>query len=143
MNQQLSYEFYHKHPLNKAIHFVCIPVIVLTSMNFLDEVKLFKIDDKQYTTKDLVKVIYYMKYLNHSWRIFLTMVIYITILDALSEYWKRHDKNWVKNSRNVFIVSWLLQFLGHFIEGRRPTLVDSLSTAIFEAPMFSIRYITG
>ena len=143
MNKQLSYEFYHQHPINKAIHFVCIPAIVLTSMNFLDEIKLFKIGDRQITTKDLAEVIYYMRYLNNSWKVFFTMVIYITLLDSLSEYWKGHDKNWFKNSRNVFIMSWLLQFLGHFIEGRRPTLVDSLGTAVFEAPMFSIRYITG
>ena len=47
----------------------------------------------------------------------------------------------MKNSIKMFVLSWLMQFLGHAIEGRRPALLDSISSAFLEAPLFSIRYI--
>ena len=40
-------------------------------------------------------------------------------------------------SAGVFIVSWLLQFVGHgAFEGRAPALLDNLFQAIFLAPLF-------
>ena len=139
---ELTYAFYHQHPVNKAIHFLCIPMIVLTSMNFLDEVKLFKMFKRIFTLKDIGMMVYHYHYLHYSWNTFITMYIYMMFLDNLGSYWKGRDKNWVSNSRKMFIIGWLLQFLGHYIEGRRPRLVDSLSSAVFEAPMFSIQYLT-
>lgn len=138
----LTYAYYHQHPVNKAIHFFCIPMIVLTSMNFLDEVKLFKVFGRNLTLKDIGMMIYHHHYLHYSWSTFITMYIYMMFLDSLGSYWKEVDRNWVKNSKKMFVIAWLLQFLGHYIEGRRPRLIDSLSSAVFEAPMFSIQYLT-
>ena len=61
----INYELYHQHPLNKGIHFVCIPAIVLTSMNFLDEIK-FKLFGKEFNGKEIAKAIYYTYYFNIS-----------------------------------------------------------------------------
>jgi uncharacterized membrane protein YGL010W len=140
---ELTYASYHQHPVNKAIHFVCIPMIVLTSMNFLDEVKLFKIFGKFFTLTDIGRIVYDHHYLQYSWKTSTTMFIYMFLLNMLSLYWKKKDKNWASNSRKIFIAGWLLQFLGHYIEGRRPRLVDSLPSAVFEAPMFPIQYLTN
>ena len=41
----------------------------------------------------------------------------------------------------VFISSWILQFIDHYIEGSRPALMDSLTTAVTQAPLFSILYL--
>ena len=142
MSTNLTYEYYHQNSINKAIHFFCIPMIVLTSMNFLDEVKLFKVFGKQFTLKDIGMIIYHHHYLHFSWKTFTTMYIYFMFLDSVSYSWKEYDRNWVKNSKKIFVIAWLLQFLGHYIEGRRPRLIDSLSSAVFEAPMFSIQYLT-
>ena len=34
----MQYQDYHTHPVNKIIHFFCIPMIVLTSVNFSQKV---------------------------------------------------------------------------------------------------------
>ncbi len=36
----------------------------------------------------------------------------------------------------TFLAGVLLQLLGHFIEGRRPALVDNFTQAVFTAPLF-------
>ena len=83
---ELTYAFYHQHPVNKAIHFFCIPMIVLTSMNFLDHVKLFKIFGKNLTLKDIGMMIYHHHYLYYSWDTFITMYIYLMFLNWLFQY---------------------------------------------------------
>jgi len=70
------------------------------------------------------------------------MFFYIMFLDEASYQWKMYDKKWKRNSLAVFILSWLLQFYGHYVEGKRPTLMDSVTSAAFQAPMYSIKYIT-
>lgn len=137
----INYELYHQHPLNKGIHFVCIPAIVLTSMNFLDEIK-FKLFGKEFNGKEIAKAIYYTYYFNISFKMFFIMFFYIMFLDEASYQWKLYDKKWKRNSLAIFILSWALQFYGHYIEGNRPTLVDSITSAAFQAPMYSIKYLT-
>ena len=38
------YEDYHTHPINKMIHVICIPLIVLTSSIFLSLIKVRLLD---------------------------------------------------------------------------------------------------
>lgn len=144
-----NYSFYHQNPINKGIHFFCIPMIVLTSMNFLDEVKLYEcknnirkyISRKKLTLKDLIKLFYHFYYISDSMNTYIIMFFYLEFLEIISDKWKVFDKNWTKNSIKMFVFAWLMQFLGHVIEGRRPALLDSVSSAFLEAPLFSIKYL--
>ena len=38
-------------------------------------------------------------------------------------------------------IGWILQFIGHYIEGNRPALVDNLSAAFLTAPMFTLDFL--
>ena len=41
----------------------------------------------------------------------------------------------------MFVGGWILQFIGHYIEGRKPALLDSISQAFFQAPLFSLEVL--
>ena len=41
----------------------------------------------------------------------------------------------------LFLFSWVMQFIGHYIEGNRPALFDGLTQTFLEAPLFSFQYI--
>ena len=124
-------------------------MIVLTSMNFLDEVKLYKfkknirkyISKNNLTLRDLIKLFYHFYYISDSLNTYIIMFFYLEFLEIISDKWKVLDKKWMKNSIKMFIFAWLMQFLGHAIEGRRPALIDSISSAFLEAPLFSIKYL--
>lgn len=138
----LTYEFYHQHPVNKVIHFVAIPLIALTTTNFLDElVKINMFNSRFSLVKWVTIVTYIYNYSRISTTTGFVMSYYFMILNQLSKKWKKNDRKWIRNSLIVFILSWVVQFLGHYIEGRRPALIDSISTAFFEAPLFSIKYL--
>lgn len=144
MTEVLPYEFYHQHPVNKAIHFVCIPVIVLTSLNFLDRIPLpYFISKYGITVKRILMTYYYCHYLSTKpFSGFLIMFAYINILNFISNRWKDMDKRIIRNSLFLFVLAWMFQFGGHYIEGRKPALLDGIKSAFLEAPYFSIRYLT-
>jgi len=144
-----NYAYYHQNHINKGIHFVCIPMIVLTSMNFLREIKIYKfgpilrkyIMRKNVRLNDIVKFMYHMYYFNQSYSSYVVMYFYFEFLEVLSIEWKKYDNKWKRNSIALFLFSWILQFLGHYIEGRRPALTDSIMGAFTDAPLFSIKYL--
>ncbi|MDA7573728.1 DUF962 domain-containing protein [bacterium] len=141
-----NYELYHQHPLNKAIHFICIPMIVLTSMNFLNNMYICSLKTKygydlEWDLRGILLFIYSIYYISISWYTGFIMTIFMMTMSYLSDYWQKKDKHWIVNSFKVFILAWILQFVGHYIEGVRPALVDSLSSTLFEAPLFSLNYI--
>ena len=140
-----NYELYHQHPVNQSIHFLCIPMIILTSMNFLNNIYFSTCKSKygynfEWDTKSFMMLVYNFYYLRISWSVYFTMMFYLIVLSNLSNYWQKTDPHWLRNSFIVFTGGWVLQFIGHLIEGVRPALVDSLSSAVFEAPMFSLSY---
>jgi len=139
----LTYEHYHQHPFNKGVHFAAIPLIALTTTNFLDEFRINMFSNKISIVKWSMIIFYVYQYSKISPTTGLVMFYYFMILNKLSQHWKKSDRKWIRNSVAVFVLSWAIQFFGHYIEGRRPALVDSISTAFFEAPLFSIKYLVN
>jgi len=134
----MQYQDYHTHPVNKIIHFFCIPMIVLTSANFLAKSNLSFFGLGIYPIALITLLSYY--FFTYGSSTFILMLTYYSFIDYLCEKWIRR-KNWFMESMIVFISSWILQFIGHYIEGSRPALMDSLTTAVTQAPLFSIMYL--
>ena len=150
------YRSYHTNPHNKLIHLFCIPLIVLTSINFLSlistELSVPYINIRfrsRYVGKlpiaihlDFIRSLYIAYFFfMWNWRIGFIMQCYITFLNSWGKYWRDNDKKWVINNIKVFMAAWIMQFIGHAIEGNRPALLTSLQQSIFQAPLFTLEYI--
>lgn len=151
MDNELSfYKYYHQNPINKWIHFFCIPLIVLSIIVLLNDFyilnerynkKFNKIDRIwKYKMSNLIIILYIISYSTISLKIGIVMFIYFMILKCLSNFLLLRIKN---NLIPIimFVVGWILQFIGHFIEGRRPALIDSIFQAFFQAPLFSLEVL--
>ena len=165
MNSVDFYRSFHTHPANKLIHFICIPMIVLSILNFLSEFslqlslqlplfarydpiskkyigpkKIFKptLTINENTINGIYNFYYYMAY---NWKIGLIMQLYIIFLRLIGLVWRETDKKWLKHSIIMFVSAWTMQFIGHAIEGNKPALLTSLSQAVFQAPLFTLEYI--
>lgn len=139
----MEYQDFHTHPVNKLIHFFCIPLIVITSINFISSCKIQILSRKFFLSNlyELTLTLFLTNYLvNYSFFDFVIMVIYYFVCDFLSFKWKQR-RFWLAESVVVFTLAWISQFIGHYIEGNRPALLFSLSTAVFQAPLFSIKYL--
>ena len=154
-----SVEFYrsfHTHPANKLIHFICIPMIVLSILNFLSKLSLqirlpiskkylssLKILQPNLTIdgNTIINIYNLYFYFAYNWKIGLIMQLYIIFLRLISLVWRETDKKWLKHSIIMFVSAWTMQFVGHAIEGNKPALLTSLSQAVFQAPLFTLEYV--
>ena len=68
----------------------------------------------------------------------MIMITYFTFIKLLSMLFIYKNKNWLIDTACIFTASKVLQFLGHYMEGSRPALMDSLGQAFLDAPVFSL-----
>lgn len=142
------YKQYHSHPVNKTIHAFCIPMIVFSIFNLLTLIRFnFNIMNDRSMNKHInrnlatifVKLFYFGYYYTYfSPTIALVMFTYFTFIKLLSMLFIYKNKNWFIDTVCIFTASWVLQFLGHYIEGSRPALTNSFVQAFLDAPVFSL-----
>lgn len=156
------YSEYHQNPINKLIHFVTIPLIVITTLSLVSNLQIkltstiykqprhsFGVDNIAWSMDsidfkgDSLLTLFYIFYYS-TWKTPLNIIMFIYCLSMLiiSRSIKQMSFYWNGLDLLIFIVAWILQFAGHSLfEGNRPALMDSLSQAFLTAPAFSLDYI--
>lgn len=134
------YAAYHRHPVNRAIHFVFVPAIVWTLMVALDLVPLGMVAGYPLTAALVVTGILLLWYLFMDLLLGLAAVVAFTLLlvaaIALNDALSAAQSLTVAGA--LFVASWVFQFVGHGVwEKRRPALADNLFQ-VFVAPLFLI-----
>lgn len=123
----------HQNTTNKLIHWVCVPIIFWSIVALLWCVKLgVEIPSTTYHLNlalvALVAVIFY--YIKLSLRLTIGMLLFafacIAITDRLEEYLAiLHFPLWGL-ALILFVFAWILQFVGHHIEGKKPSFLKDL-----------------
>lgn len=121
-----QYKSYHKNPTNRAIHYVCIPLIFATGMGILDHTLGIP--------STYVAALYAGAYFVFapSALFGVLLVCYTAALWVLGT----HLPLLVSHRHGIHITCWALQFVGHsaLFENRRPALVDNLVDSLLWAP---------
>ena len=123
----------HQNATNKLIHWICVPVIFWTIVALLWSVKLgVEIPSTTYHLNlalvALVAVIFY--YIKLSIRLTIGMLLFafacIAITDRLEENLTLlHFPLWGL-ALILFTIAWIFQFVGHNIEGKKPSFLNKL-----------------
>ena len=127
LQQQLGkYGLYHRSKRNVLTHFFGIPLIVFAVLCLLARIEIplgsVVINGAQIFV--LASVIYYVML---SLSLGLIMAILFTALLFAAEpiaamtFWL-----WLSIGVGVFVFGWVLQFIGHYYEGKKPAFVDDL-----------------
>ena len=87
--------------------------------------------------------VYSVYYFSWGLNIGVIMTLYLMALELLAEAFNGFMKKRVllKYNSIVFVLAWVLQFVGHYIEGAKPALMDSVSQAFMVAPLFSLDFL--
>jgi uncharacterized membrane protein YGL010W len=119
----------HTHPGNELLHFICVPAIVMTVIGFLwaipvpDSVAALSPWLNWATLIVAAAIVYYVSLsptLALGAGLCLTgLLLVVRWLDTLS--WPL----WL-TCLAVFVVAWIGQFIGHAIEGKRPSFTKDL-----------------
>lgn len=136
-----TYAAYHRHPVNKAIHFVMVPAIAWTLIVALQLVPVgFSLAGTQVTVAMILVAALLIWYLLLDFAIGVGAVVLFSLLQVsaimLIDAVGAAMSLWVAGG--VFVASWVFQFLGHGVwEKRRPALMDNLFQVLV-APSFVI-----
>ncbi len=125
LDQLLShYAASHQHPTNEAIHCVAVPVIMLTLLGLL-----YSLHPLVFTLFLAASFVYYARL---SLRVLVLMVIWSALLTALIVL--MGDLR-LPICITLFILAWIAQFVGHKIEGRKPSFFEDLQY-LWVGPLF-------
>ena len=110
-----SYEKNHQNPINEAIHIIAIPLIMFSILGMTAAFDIFL----EYILVGIV-IFYYLKLSKIAALLMLVwLLIYLGLVVLLKPYI-------IEISILLFAFGWILQFLGHFIEGKRPSFFEDL-----------------
>jgi len=125
-----EYSESHRHPLNKLLHWVCVPVIfwavaaLLWSLPFPLEPRFLWLPLNWAVIAMLALQVYYFRL---SLPLALGFVAVNIAVLALAGY-AAHAAPWPlwQLALALFVVAWIGQFIGHALEGKRPSFFKDL-----------------
>lgn len=109
-----DYAVSHQHPINKKIHWLCVPVIFASILGM-------GMSWQAAFTLVLIALVM-LFYLRLSTQLFIAMGMFVLFCLAAIAILPVGFKFWF----GVFVVAWIGQFVGHKIEGKKPSFFEDL-----------------
>lgn len=130
------YATYHRDRRNIATHFVGIPLIVFAVMVLASRPALFELGGAPVTPAVVASIATIAWYVSLDRALGLTMAAAFAGMLALAlPLAAGSTAAWLGWGLGLFVLGWVLQFVGHAYEGRKPAFVDDLSGLIV-GPLF-------
>jgi uncharacterized membrane protein YGL010W len=134
-----AYAAVHRDWRNKATHFVGIPIIVF-SLLLLFSLWTFQLGGREWTMSLAVAIAAVVGWMALDLGIGLAMALIMAVAwfaaEALAGALGSASAVWMAFIA-LFVGGWVLQFVGHHYEGKRPALLDNIFQA-FIGPMFLV-----
>lgn len=125
-----QYSESHRNPTNELIHFVCVPVIVFSLLGILWSLH------PVVALAAVAGAMWYYLQLSKPFALgMLAMsVLMLAILAAMP------PMTVLPLSLAVFVVAWIGQFIGHKIEGKKPSFLEDLRFLLI-GPLFVLGFL--
>ncbi len=119
-----NYAVSHRNPVNEAIHCVAIPLIVLSLLGLL-----YALHPWVAYAVVVASLVYYA-------RLSAVFLVTMAIASAISLVIVRAmGQHVLAISAAIFVLAWIAQFVGHRIEGRKPSFFEDLQYLLV-GPLF-------
>jgi len=125
----------HKNPTNKAIHWVCVPAILFATIGLFWAIPapdafrgaLSGQMEPLLNWGSVLVLVALVFYLRLSLTIFLGMaLVSAACLWGNFLIWEQGPELLWKVNLGIFLVAWVFQFIGHKIEGKKPSFFQDL-----------------
>jgi uncharacterized membrane protein YGL010W len=135
----------HRNATNKLIHWICVPLIFWTILGFISYIPTPNIYLKYYgflsVASFIALVLVTIFYFRLSWRIAVIMVFIMLLMEHFVSLANVTfgTKSWIFYL-SVFVITWILQFVGHKIEGKKPSFLKDLQFLLI-GPIWLLSFI--
>lgn len=124
----------HKHPVNKAVHWVCVPLIFYSILGLLAAIPVPAFLTGLFPTAaipyvhfgSLAAVLGLVFYFRISWRMALGIMMFCILCLQLAVWVQEQGLSLWQSSLEIFIAAWIGQFYGHKVEGKKPSFFQDL-----------------
>lgn len=132
-----QYAAYHRDRRNIVTHFVGVPMIVFAVGVLFARVE-FAVGSLVLTPAWVLFAVVALWYLSRHLVLGLAVSLVVGVL-----MWLAHQvaggsvASWLAWGLGFFVVGWVIQFIGHYYEGRKPAFVDDM-VGLLVGPMFVV-----
>ena len=134
----VQYATYHRDRRNIATHFIGIPLIVFAIGIFLARAQ-FDVAQVRFSAAWVLWALTTAWYLTRGNLLLglVTSVVTGGLIWAAHPFAVGTTGTWLLCGILTFVTGWVLQFVGHYYEGRKPAFVDDL-VGLLVGPMFVV-----
>lgn len=135
----------HRNSTNKLIHWICVPLIFWTILGFISYIPTPNIYLKYFgflsVASFIALILVTVFYFRLSWRIALIMVFIMLLMEHFVSLTNVTfgKKSWLFFLA-VFVITWILQFVGHKIEGKKPSFLKDLQFLLI-GPIWLLSFV--
>src|ERR1043165_5728129 len=133
----------HQNPANKLLHWICVPVIVISLVGLLwylpvpDALRAISPLLNWGTVLLVAAVLYYVAM---SWSLGLGMALFVVaVLASVTWLQTLPWPLWIL-CVVLFVVAWVGQFIGHHYEGKRPSFLQDLQFLLI-GPLWLLSFV--
>ncbi|NIG55179.1 DUF962 domain-containing protein [Chitinophaga sp. Cy-1792] len=117
----------HRNSTNKLIHWICVPAIFFSIVGFLYNIALpIHLGGLQLTVAHIALALVLVYYVRLSPSLAAGMLVFVLVCLWLWRFIENHGIAPWKLSLAIFVLAWIGQFIGHKIEGAKPSFFKDL-----------------
>lgn len=140
-----SYGESHQNATNKFIHWICVPTIMFSLFGLLYAIP-FPFAEKSvfFNWGTIGMVLAWLYYLRLSFAMFIGFLFIGSAIlygnSALYDSLGRSNSSLAIASLIIFVVAWIGQFIGHKIEGKKPSFLEDVQFLLI-GPAWLLHFI--
>ena len=135
IDQLAQYGAYHRDPRNITTHFIGVPMITLAVVTLLSRPTLMA-GPLPVTIALVLAIATCVFYFKLDTRFGIAMAVELGAMLAIGQWFAAQGTAlWLGAGVGLFVVGWIIQFIGHYYEGKKPAFVDDL-VGLLIGPLF-------
>ncbi|MEY8759221.1 Mpo1 family 2-hydroxy fatty acid dioxygenase [Chryseobacterium tongliaoense] len=140
-----EYSESHRNATNKLIHWFCVPLIFWTILGFISLIPAPHFCLSYFGCISIASIIALILvtlfYVRLSLLISFMMILIMLLMEHFTYAVNIHfgKSSWIV-FLSVFIITWILQFVGHTIEGKKPSFLKDLQFLLV-GPIWLLSFI--
>ena len=132
-----QYASYHRDSRNIVTHFIGIPLIVLAVAVLLSRPG-WAVGGLWMSPAALVALASTVFYLRLDRTLGVVMAVLLLLcIWAGANLAQQTTMVWLSAGVGLFVIGWIIQFIGHYYEGRKPAFIDDV-TGLIIGPLFVV-----
>lgn len=142
VDQLSQYADYHRDPRNIHTHLMGVPLILLAVTILLSR-PFWTLGDGLLVINPavLLALLVTVYYVLLDMRYGIALAVVLAAMLALSGWIAHYDTAvWISCGLGLFVAGWIIQFVGHYWEGRKPAFMDDI-VGLLIGPLFVLAEI--